>query len=219
MADSQSSQLPEDELTVPRAPLNKMIKELLPNVRVANDARELILNCCTEFIQLVSSEANDICNKQAKKTISPEHALQALDSLGFGDYLQECKSVLEECKTVAAKKRKASTRLENLGIPEEELLRQQQELFEKARQEQAAIEHQEWLQLQAAQAAQAQQQGLQPGMQPGMQPVAATGGNLQSYQVAEGIPQHGAVPSLNLPSSGAGQLPTESASNQQIPPS
>lgn len=55
----------------------------------------------------------------------------ALDSLGFGDYLQECKSVLEECKTVAAKKRKASTRLENLGIPEEELLRQQQELFEK----------------------------------------------------------------------------------------
>lgn len=76
MADPQSSQLPEDELTVPRAPLNKMIKELLPNVRVANDARELILNCCTEFIQLVSSEANDICNKQAKKTISPEHALQ-----------------------------------------------------------------------------------------------------------------------------------------------
>ena len=55
---------------------NDEIKELLPNVRVANDARELILNCCTEFIQLVSSEANDICNKQAKKTISPEHALQ-----------------------------------------------------------------------------------------------------------------------------------------------
>ena len=66
----------DDDLSIPRAALNKMIKELVPNVRVANDSRELILNCCTEFIHLVSSEANDICNKGQKKTISPEHVLQ-----------------------------------------------------------------------------------------------------------------------------------------------
>lgn len=36
-----------------------------------------------------------------------------------------------EAKAVAAKKRRQSTKLENLGIPEEELLRQQQELFAK----------------------------------------------------------------------------------------
>lgn len=41
--------------------------------------------------------------------------------------------MLQECKTVALKRRKASSRLENLGIPEEELLRQQQELFAKVR--------------------------------------------------------------------------------------
>ena len=29
------------------AAVNKMIKEMIPNVRVSNDARELILNCCT----------------------------------------------------------------------------------------------------------------------------------------------------------------------------
>lgn len=40
--------------------------------------------------------------------------------------------------------------MENLGIPEEELLRQQQELFAKARQEQAYAEQQQWEQLQAA---------------------------------------------------------------------
>ena len=66
---------PEDDLSVPRAALNKMIKELLPSVRVSNDSRELILNCCTEFIHLLSSEANDVCNKSLKKTISPEHVL------------------------------------------------------------------------------------------------------------------------------------------------
>ena len=65
----------DDELNIPRAALNKMIKELVPNIRIANDSRELILNCCTEFIHLLSSEANDICNKQQKKTISPEHIL------------------------------------------------------------------------------------------------------------------------------------------------
>ena len=57
----------------------------------------------------------------------------ALGTLGFGDYKEEAKAVLQEAKAVAAKKRRGSTRLENLGIPEEELLRQQQELFEKVR--------------------------------------------------------------------------------------
>lgn len=57
----------------------------------------------------------------------------ALESLGFGSYIAEVKDVLQECKTVALKRRKASSRLENLGIPEEELLRQQQELFAKVK--------------------------------------------------------------------------------------
>ncbi|XP_017570449.1 protein Dr1 isoform X1 [Pygocentrus nattereri] len=140
----------DDDLTIPRAAINKMIKETLPNVRVANDARELVVNCCTEFIHLISSEANEICNKSEKKTISPEHVINALESLGFGSYIAEVKDVLQECKTVALKRRKASSRLENLGIPEEELLRQQQELFAKARQQQAELAQQEWLQMQQA---------------------------------------------------------------------
>ena len=66
----------DDELSVPWAAHNKMIKELIPRIRVANDARELILNCCTEFIYLALSEANEICVKQQKKTISPDHVLE-----------------------------------------------------------------------------------------------------------------------------------------------
>jgi hypothetical protein len=59
--------------------------------------------------------------------------LSALDHLGFGNYKEDAEAVLEETKAVAAKKRRGSSRLENLGIPEEELLRQQQELFAKVR--------------------------------------------------------------------------------------
>jgi len=151
----------DEDLTIPRAAMNKMIKEILPTIRVANDSRELILNCCTEFIHLISSEANEICNQQTKKTISPEHVLQALDKLGFGDFRQAAQEVVEDCKQVAAKRRRQSTRLEHLGIPEEELLRQQQELFAKAREEQAQAEQAQWQMMQqqqfAAQMAQAQQ--------------------------------------------------------------
>ncbi len=157
----------EEDITIPRAAMNKMIKELCPNIRVANDARELILNCCTEFIHLLSSESNEMCNNQNKKTINAEHVLMgrqfflplslpllnytalhgffisALDSLGYSDFKKDCEEVLEECKDVAAKRRRQSTRLENLGIPEEELLRQQQELFARARAEQEAQQQQQ----------------------------------------------------------------------------
>lgn len=65
----------DEEMTIPRAAMNKMIKEVLPNIRVAIEARELILHCCTEFIHLLSSESNEICNHQQKKTINAEHIL------------------------------------------------------------------------------------------------------------------------------------------------
>lgn len=72
-----------------------------------------------------------VCRKLQTCMIASNTA--ALESLGFGSYITEVKDVLQECKTVALKRRKASSRLENLGIPEEELLRQQQELFAKVR--------------------------------------------------------------------------------------
>jgi len=127
----------EEELTLPRAAINKMIKEKIPNVRVANEARELILQCSTEFIHLLSSEASEICEKkQNRKTITPEHALLALESLGYADFVKKCESVRQECKSVDAEKKRKLPKLKDLGIPEEELLRMQQELFAQARETQ-----------------------------------------------------------------------------------
>jgi hypothetical protein len=76
--------------------------------------------------------------------------LTALERLGFGDFREAAQEVSEDCKKVAAKRRRQSTRLEHLGIPEEELLRQQQELFAKAREEQAQAEQQQWQMMQFA---------------------------------------------------------------------
>lgn len=80
----------DEDLTLPRASINKMIKELVPSIRVANESRELILNCCTEFIHLISSEANEVCNQKNKKTINAEHVLEALDRLGIYVKILNC---------------------------------------------------------------------------------------------------------------------------------
>ena len=36
---------------------------------------------------MISSEANEISEKEAKKTIACDHITKALDTLGFGDYV------------------------------------------------------------------------------------------------------------------------------------
>ena len=70
------------------------------------------------------------CGSVPQKYMSTS-VIPALDSLGFGEYCEDAQTVLHEAKAMAAKKRRQSTKLENLGIPEEELFRQQQELFAK----------------------------------------------------------------------------------------
>ncbi|XP_053200322.1 protein Dr1-like [Panonychus citri] len=127
----------EEELSLPRAAMNKLIKEVLPEIRVANDSREVILNLGKEFIRLITKQANEICEENQKRTMSGEHVLHALKKMGLNDYICEGERVLNTCK---GKKRRQSTKLEHLGIPEEELLRQQQELFARARAEQAIME-------------------------------------------------------------------------------
>lgn len=54
------------------------------------------MECCVEFITLISSEANDISEKEAKKTIACEHVEKALRELGFGDYIPDVLAVAEE---------------------------------------------------------------------------------------------------------------------------
>jgi len=126
-----------EDPTLPKVVLKKMIKEQLPdNTRVSNDARKLVNQCAMEFIKLLTSEANEITEKQSKKIISPDHVFSALENLGFGNFLHHREMVMSDYKNAVAKKRRYSNRLEHQGVPIQELLKQQQDLFAKAREEQ-----------------------------------------------------------------------------------
>lgn len=83
------------------ATVQKIITEILPyssGQTFSKDARDLLMECCVEFITLISSEANDISEKEAKKTIACEHVERALRDLGFGDYIPDVLAVAEEHK-------------------------------------------------------------------------------------------------------------------------
>jgi len=128
----------EDELGLPRATVTKMIQELLPpGVTCPKETRDLLMDCCVEFIHLVSSEANEACERHSRKTISPEHVLEALDRLGFAGYVPEVQTSWDDAQDHAKKEKErresSSNKLERTGLTEEELIRQQQALFENSR--------------------------------------------------------------------------------------
>jgi histone H3/H4 len=83
------------------ATVQKIVTEILPpssGLAFGKDARDLLIECCVEFITLISSEANEISEKESKKTIACEHITKALEQLGFGDYIQDIMEVASEHK-------------------------------------------------------------------------------------------------------------------------
>jgi histone H3/H4 len=83
------------------ATVQKIVTEILPpssGLAFGKDARDLLIECCVEFITLISSEANEISEKESKKTIACEHITKALEQLGFGDYVHDIMEVASEHK-------------------------------------------------------------------------------------------------------------------------
>ncbi|KAL5222290.1 hypothetical protein ABZP36_027003 [Zizania latifolia] len=89
----------KEDVSLPKSTMFKIIKEMLPpDVRVARDAQDLLVECCVEFINLLSSESNEVCSREDKKTIAPEHVLRALQDLGFREYIEEVQLAYEQHK-------------------------------------------------------------------------------------------------------------------------
>ncbi|RNA01276.1 Dr1 [Brachionus plicatilis] len=138
----------DDDLCIPRSAMYKLVKELVPQMRLSSEAKDLIVTSCNEFIHLLATEANNVCEKQSKKLILPDHVLLALDNLGFSEYKEDCVDVMKQMQEEVDKRKKLRNKLDKPGIPEEELLRQQNLLFAEARKQQQMIETEEWSKVQ-----------------------------------------------------------------------
>lgn len=126
-----------DDLSLPKATVQKIVSEILPansGIGFTKDARDLLIECCVEFITLISSEANEISEKESKKTIACEHITKALEQLGFGDYVQEIVNVASEHKEQLKGREKKSNKLEQSGLSTDQLLAMQEAAFRDAAQ-------------------------------------------------------------------------------------
>ncbi|CRK24864.1 hypothetical protein BN1723_013389 [Verticillium longisporum] len=124
-----------DDLSLPKATVQKIVTEILPpadGIAFAKDARDLLIECCVEFITLISSEANEISEKEAKKTIACDHITKALEQLGFADYVPAVLEAAAEHKEVQKGREKKANKFANSAISMEELERMQQEAFADA---------------------------------------------------------------------------------------
>jgi len=91
-----------------KATVQKIINEVLISraggdnsqaMSFAKETRDLLIECCVEFITMISTEANEIAEKDAKKTIACEHITKALEELGFSEYVPEMLAVAEQFRT------------------------------------------------------------------------------------------------------------------------
>ncbi|KAI9723133.1 MAG: hypothetical protein M1828_004381 [Chrysothrix sp. TS-e1954] len=124
-----------DDLSLPKATVQKILTEILPpgdGLTTSKDFRDTLTDCCVDFITLIATEANEISEKDSKKTIACEHVTGALKELGFEDYVRPVLETAEEFKKQQASREKKQSKMEASGLSQDELLRQQQELFQAA---------------------------------------------------------------------------------------
>jgi len=59
-----------------------------------------VLECLSEFISFVTSEASEICKKDNRKTITPEDIICSLDALNFDHYTTTLRLYINKYRNV-----------------------------------------------------------------------------------------------------------------------
>ena len=144
----------DSDLSLPKATVQKIITEVLAStspstakspasdekdahLTFTRPARDLLISCSLEFLRMLSSEANEISEKESKKTISIDHIETALTELGFGSYIPSCREVVGEWQETQKKRTGRGERMRDLGglrdkMTDEELAKMQEELLRGA---------------------------------------------------------------------------------------
>ncbi|UZJ56507.1 hypothetical protein CBS101457_005827 [Exobasidium rhododendri] len=80
------------EATLPISNISRLMKKALPKqAKISSSSKELIQSCCIEFISFLTSEANDKCLLEKRKTINGDDILYAMKILGFEEFEIVCK--------------------------------------------------------------------------------------------------------------------------------
>ncbi|KAF9587013.1 hypothetical protein IFM89_039771 [Coptis chinensis] len=78
----------EQDRFLPIANVIRIMRRILPShAKISDDAKETIQECVSEYISFITSEANERCQREQRKTITAEDVLWAMGKLGFDEYI------------------------------------------------------------------------------------------------------------------------------------
>ncbi|KAE9459036.1 hypothetical protein C3L33_09060, partial [Rhododendron williamsianum] len=123
------------------ATMTKIIKEMLPpDVRVARDAQDLLIECCVGKNLVIASSAalilflyiNDIIRMALSSDLITFQMFLCM-VLGFGEYIEEVYAAYEQHKLETMDTLKSGKWTNVAEMTEEEALAEQQRMFAEAR--------------------------------------------------------------------------------------
>ncbi|XP_042026829.1 nuclear transcription factor Y subunit B-6-like isoform X2 [Salvia splendens] len=89
VADEPECIVREQDRFMPIANVIRIMRKILPpHAKISDDAKETIQECVSEYISFITSEANERCQREQRKTITAEDVLWAMSKLGFDDYIE-----------------------------------------------------------------------------------------------------------------------------------
>ncbi|KAF8391070.1 hypothetical protein HHK36_023370 [Tetracentron sinense] len=93
---ARSSRGRKAEKFLPIANISKIMEKGVPSdAEIANDAKESVQKCVSQFIRFITSEAIGKCRRERRMTINGDDVLRAMATLGFKDYIKPLKLHLQ----------------------------------------------------------------------------------------------------------------------------
>mmetsp|Transcript_15739 Transcript_15739/g.47405 ORF Transcript_15739/g.47405 Transcript_15739/m.47405 type:complete len:134 (+) Transcript_15739:56-457(+) len=126
----------DSDAALPKATVLKLVRESLPpDIRISADAQDVLVECATEFVKLLGTQANEVSGRQQKKTLGPEHVVAALEELGFPDLVADVQAHWQQFKEDEKEKPRMAkkTKAEASGLSEADQIAMQDRMFAEAR--------------------------------------------------------------------------------------
>ncbi|XP_054820035.1 nuclear transcription factor Y subunit B-9-like [Prosopis cineraria] len=78
----------EQDQYMPIANVIRIMRRILPpHAKISDEAKETVQECVSEYISFITSEANQRCRQEQRKTVTADDVLWAMEKLGFDDYV------------------------------------------------------------------------------------------------------------------------------------
>ncbi|KHJ93133.1 hypothetical protein OESDEN_06963 [Oesophagostomum dentatum] len=94
-----------EELRLPMAVLNRIVKSCLPNgAAISKDARTYLMRACAVFIFYLITQAEEHASSKKRKTVNIEDVMVGLKTGGFEFIHEALHDAFESCKASKASK-------------------------------------------------------------------------------------------------------------------